>query len=495
MITIISVDLAFTILDTSILIQNSGKIAAILPLHTEGRYIKDAHGNVVILRGINAGGFLERPFGWWNPRGGGVYSGLSGWNPDAVKDNLDAFKMWGFNALRMHLNAEWWMTNPTSYNGYQMPQSFRDNIKDVIRWAGERGIYVILDFYSVQVGTGQDDLPFPPYCLDGSERFIPNIEAFVNFWRNVAYELKDFPNVLFELWNEPFWDSYNEETVAYDWFNAVNQTILAIREVTNHIIIVQWDRSSWVNLSHKPKNPPYDGSTLWWTQKYPIVNASNIIYSIHLYRPFARTGEGECYTYEDMLIGMTWLLGDNLKYYTKPIIVGEIGANSWYTGEELEKELKAFDNLLKICNMWNISYIIFCWRDTNTGIRYGVLKTTNYVPPPNRAGVIVINQTNIHPFVFSAGTSRYLYENNIAYFEGWFSENMTLKVTLKGEGFGYLNVFWKYYHTIAETKAKFSNGTWVNVENYFDATIGIISLPITFTDITETVIIYSNTES
>ena len=37
-------------------------------LHTEGRYIKDTSGKVVILRGGNRPGFSDLPDGWSSPR-------------------------------------------------------------------------------------------------------------------------------------------------------------------------------------------------------------------------------------------------------------------------------------------------------------------------------------------------------------------------------------------------------------------------------------------
>ena len=166
-------------------------------LHVAGRYIKDSLGRTTTLRGVNQEGFLDSPNGWWNPEGGNYLSGLGIWDPDAVKYNLDGMKSWGCNVLRLHTKIAWWLNDESSY---------RQHIKDTITWAGERGIYVIFEPYSILGGT-QQPLPWAPHTTDPEEQVImPDSSAFINYWTSVANELKDFPNVLFEIYNEPHGD-------------------------------------------------------------------------------------------------------------------------------------------------------------------------------------------------------------------------------------------------------------------------------------------------
>jgi len=363
-----------------ITIRSSGSIAIILPLHVEGRYIKDVFNNTVVLRGVNQEGFLDDPDAWWNPEGGGYTSGFGVWNPDAVKYNLDCMKSWGCNVLRLHTNIQWWIENTNNY---------RQHIKDVIAWSGERGIYVIFEPFCVNGGT-QYEMPFPPYIPPEQEVIMPSEQAFIDYWTSVATELKSSPNVLFELYNEP-----HGNTTARDlWFDAVQKCIDAIRATgAEQIIIVQWGYGVWCNLNYPP--PANTAATMDWVELYPLSDPqNNIVYSFHNYRgDFHKTvpTRVNVWEYEDIKLGLQYCLVDYvLNNLTKPVLCGEIGANMWTTGEGLTQELAYFNNSLTIYNEWNISYLAWVWT-IPAHMKHGVLQNGYpWLPPPNEAGQILI---------------------------------------------------------------------------------------------------------
>lgn len=356
-------------------------------LHVDGRYLKDAWNRTVVLRGVNKGGFVDSPNGWWNPEGGGIYSGFGVWNPDAVKYNLDKMKEWGLNVLRMHTVIEWWINDTSNY---------RQHIKDVITWAGERGIYVIFEPYSIRGGS--DAVPYgllyAPYATDPEDQAImPNRQAFVDYWRSVANELKSYPNVLFEIQNEP----HGNDTVRDEYFAMAQEVINAIRDTgATQIIIVQWGYSIWCNLDYPP--PTNTASTMDWVEQYPLNDSlSNIVYSFHIYRGnFHRTEPTRVnvWTYDELKLGYQYCLVDYvLNNLNKPVLCGEIGANMWQTGEELEHELDFLSNSLTIFNKWEMSYLVWVW-DVPEHLRHGVLELTDgkWYCNPNQAGQILINK-------------------------------------------------------------------------------------------------------
>ncbi|MCJ7635664.1 cellulase family glycosylhydrolase [Candidatus Bathyarchaeota archaeon] len=354
-----------------------------MKLHVEGRHIKNSLNQIVKLRGVNQAGMLDSPNGWWNPEGGGYTSGLGVWNPDAVKYNLDKMKEWGCNALRLHTNIQWWLQNPSNY---------RQHIKDMLTWTAEREIYVIFDFYSVQEKTGQDHLPFPPYSLSGSETIVPDVATFVDVWRSVASELGIFSNVVFELWNEPGCEGASTEAKEA-WFNAVQQCIVAIRETADNIIIVQWDCGIWCNLDFPP--PANLAATMSWVESYPLHDSQgNIVYSFHNYRGgFHRTvpTRVNVWEYDDIKLALQYCLVNYvLNTLNKPVLCGEIGANMWWTGDELERELAYFNNNLTIYNEWNMSYIAWVWT-VPAHMQHGLLQNGYaWCPPPTQSGEILI---------------------------------------------------------------------------------------------------------
>jgi hypothetical protein len=382
----------FSSLMNSINISNSGIIVTILPLHVDGNYIKNSLGEVVVLRGMNGGHqFVDHPNGVWNPKGGGYFSGYGVWNPDAVKYNLDGMKMWGCNVVRIHTVIEWWVTDNSSY---------RQHIKDFITWAGERGIYVVFEpcFVRGYPNSHQYCLPYYPYMIADEYNnppedvtIMPNRTAFIDYWVNVANELKGYSNVLFEVYNEP----HGNDTVKQEFFEMVQDWIYAVRNVgASQILIVQWGSSIWCNINYPPpKNP---GNRMDWVEQYPLNDPlNNIVYSFHIYRgDIHRTVPSylKCWTYEDMKLGLQICLVDYvLNNLSKPVICGEIGANMWWTGEELQRELAWLNNSLTIFNELGIGYLYYSWT-VPAHMRHGCLSNGYpWLPPPNDAGAIFIN--------------------------------------------------------------------------------------------------------
>ena len=84
-----------------------------------------------------------------------------------MKANLDEIKSWGCNVVRLHTCVQWWVENSTTFTDewrtVTYPTPFRERYEDVIRWAGERGLYVIVEFYNMKRTSGQETLPWPPH--------------------------------------------------------------------------------------------------------------------------------------------------------------------------------------------------------------------------------------------------------------------------------------------------------------------------------------------
>ena len=102
-----------------------------------------------MLRGVNHSGFVDVPDGAWDAPGQPLYSGIGRWDPEVVRQRLDEYHQLRFNALRLHTVVQWWKDNPRSYRDpwrsvtYSAP--YRQMIKDVIKSAQERGLYVIFN--------------------------------------------------------------------------------------------------------------------------------------------------------------------------------------------------------------------------------------------------------------------------------------------------------------------------------------------------------------
>jgi hypothetical protein len=142
-----------------------------VPLHVEGVQLKDSSGKVVVPRGVNQPGFVDVPDGAWDAPGQPLYSGMGHWNPELVKATLAEYRRLGFNVVRFHAVIDWWKRNPQEYRdrwrAVRYAQPYRRMIKDTIQCAGERGLYVIFDFFAMKNidgrQSGQETLPWAPH--------------------------------------------------------------------------------------------------------------------------------------------------------------------------------------------------------------------------------------------------------------------------------------------------------------------------------------------
>ncbi|MEM5853675.1 MAG: cellulase family glycosylhydrolase [Candidatus Aenigmatarchaeota archaeon] len=358
----------------SLSIQNTGRIVTVLPLHVEGRFIKDSKGNIIQLRGINKHGFEAFPEGCWQTPEGNLIFGV--WDARVVAANLDAIKSWGLNTVRSYTTAEFWIKNTGNH---------RHIIKQFAELLAARNMYLIYTFWRADDESNQQ-FPFPSNTL-------PDRTAFVDLWRSVASELKNYPNVIFSLWNEP-----NIGNLT-DWDLAVQECINAIRETgATNLIIVQRDAFGYnLNEPLPLKNqPPASGATMWWVEgKNWTDPLGNLLYEFHVYRggihKFINGTRIDCWEYDDLKIGYGnyCLIDYVLNILNKPVICGEIGPNMWWTGEELQRELAFYNNSLTIFNEWKISYLGFWWWPTWKHAH--LINGPNY--QPNQAGEILKSST------------------------------------------------------------------------------------------------------
>ncbi len=96
------------------------------PLKAAGRYFKDAQGRVVLLRGVNATGDAKVP----------PFKGITS------AAQLDALPVWGLNVIRLLFT--WEAFEPTRC---QYDDSYLAYYEQVVQWAAQRGVYVIVDFH------------------------------------------------------------------------------------------------------------------------------------------------------------------------------------------------------------------------------------------------------------------------------------------------------------------------------------------------------------
>lgn len=186
-------------------------------MKVKGTQLVDQHGNAVVLRGVS--------YGWhnWWPRF---------YNKATVKWLSDD---WGCTVLRAAMGVE-------PKGGYlDSPDWSKEKIESVVDGAIDNGIYVLIDWHSHGI----------------------QLEAAKKFFREMAQKYGKYPNVIYEIFNEPVrdpWSKIKEYSV---------EVIKTIREVDpDNIILVgspHWDQD--INL----------------VADDPITGFDNIMYTLHFY--------------------------------------------------------------------------------------------------------------------------------------------------------------------------------------------------------------------
>jgi hypothetical protein len=183
------------------------------------------------------------------------------------------------------------------------------------------------------------------------------VQDFVNFWVNVSLTLKNYPNVIYCLFDEPTTPS---GYTIWDYFNACNQTINAIRaNGDDNIILIHW--------SYCDSRVKY--VKLWIDAGYPT---HNIVFSKHIYR-YHGTFDGNPNSPVDIEYIKAKLnytdFNENYGYkyimdtYNVPIWVSAIGA---YNGATDDSEYVYLWNTLEVLNEWEIGYVLYNCGRTNT---------------------------------------------------------------------------------------------------------------------------------
>ncbi|MEO8569906.1 MAG: glycoside hydrolase family 5 protein [Ginsengibacter sp.] len=186
-------------------------------LHVDGLQLKDSHDNTVVLRGMS--------FGWhcFHPRF---------YNAGAVEW---LFRDWGCSVVRAAMGVE-----PKS--GYiDKPEWSKEKVKAVVDGAIKEGIYVIIDFHSHNI----------------------RLNEAKQFFTEMAATYGRYPNVIYEIFNEPDHETW-DEVKAYS-----KEVISTIRKIdADNVILV---------------GSPHLDQDINIVADAPLTNLSNIMYTVHFY--------------------------------------------------------------------------------------------------------------------------------------------------------------------------------------------------------------------
>jgi len=314
-------------------------------LHTQGQYIENSEGDMVILRGANVEGYEI---------------GALGTHSEADYSQMAS---WGFNVVRLPVAWSYIEPSPGVYN-----MTYFQYIDQDIDWARQNGLHVILDmhqwewsaYFTYFNGTGNG---FPAWACSGypnsqsgqlqAEKDFwdglgPNgtmpsatnlsLEArFINVWKLIASRYGNDSTVAgYDLFNEPAIGTNSTDGAYLDSIlpTFYETVISSIRQVDpNHIIF-------WEPRDGDPKSAVY------------FVNSTNVVFAPHFYN------------YEDPYSGNIDQLYNRVTeavsfaaQWDQPIFYGECGValNSVNSTEWVRDLLSVFDQYQLGYAWWSYS--------------------------------------------------------------------------------------------------------------------------------------------
>lgn len=169
-----------------------------------------------------------------------------------------------------------------------------DKLKQVIQWAKKYDINIVITPLSLPGSryTQNNDFKHDMRLWESDYYWVQTI----HFWKDLAYELKDFDNIVaYNIINEPspeYGTGVTEHKAIGDvsdlleWYNIVKDTSRDVFKFYSRIIreIRQVDPNTYIMLDAGWYGQP--GAFCYWPGKISDVN---ILYAFHMYEPYEFT--------------------------------------------------------------------------------------------------------------------------------------------------------------------------------------------------------------
>ena len=248
------------------------------PLHVDGNQLKDPGGNTVILHG-----YAQTFSPWFNERG-------KHWNHYDVegclrynKEIIDRIMAagWKMNFVRMHMDPYWSNIPGRRVKGENDISAF--SFERFAKYLNE--VFVPMAEYAVSKGMYVVMRP-PGVCPENIALGDEYQKYLLQVWRHVARNerLKNHPNIMFELANEPIRILGSDGKFGLDSKAQFEQLSKYFQEITDTIRSQGCNNILWIpGLGYQSKYAGY--------ADHPI-KGENIGYAVHIYPGWFGSGHG-----------------------------------------------------------------------------------------------------------------------------------------------------------------------------------------------------------
>jgi hypothetical protein len=324
---------------------------------------------------------------------GGEYTAINGWRPedpfgDSVNESTwDALRNWHVNTIRVTLNETSYLGIKcvTAYTGpaYNKPgkiqesdpgHNYRRRLKEIVDRATQDNYYVILVLNYSAPNDPQNQVDQVSAQCATEFNPLPDRDHAIDFWTMLATEYKTYPNVVFELFDNPFidhwryfkgtkadaWKALRDGTSVdsytpliptrkkHTWQSVGMQEILnAVRQQGARNVVLQCglagsDLDSW--LTYKAIDPIKQTAAAW-----------------HAFPTDKNKWEDECYKYPSWCDDRAYSFANAILSHNYPVVVTQFADRS------ADGTLGApfASSLLPTLDAMGISYIAWSFKPDN----------------------------------------------------------------------------------------------------------------------------------
>lgn len=247
-------------------------------LHVEGRYLKDTHGNIV-----NLHGFAQTYSPWFNERGkywtNYDVEGCLRYNKGLIDDILKAG--WKMNFIRLHMDPYWsnvpglpttGESDISAYSSVRFEKYLDLVFIPMAEYAVSKGLYVIMRPPGV--------CPEKIKVNDLYHKYLERV------WKTVAAhpKLKNHPNIMFELANEPIQILGSDGTYGASSQAHFDKLKEYFQKVVDGIRGQGCDNILWI--------PGLGYQSLYKGYAVNPIEGDNIGYAVHIYPGWFGGGNG-----------------------------------------------------------------------------------------------------------------------------------------------------------------------------------------------------------
>jgi endoglycosylceramidase len=174
-------------------------------VHSDGSWLRDRAGRVVLLRGMNYSG-LE-------------FGNVPGSRNGPEEADFEQMATWGVNAIRLPISWQYLEPSP----GVLDPDYLRDAVDPVVRWARRHGIAVIIDLHQYLWSPCTGGLGAPAWtCAGGgySMDLTGALRAEHAFWAGaLAPDGRPLVEHLLDAWQLVARHYRNRNVIGFDFLN------------------------------------------------------------------------------------------------------------------------------------------------------------------------------------------------------------------------------------------------------------------------------------